>query len=151
MPDNIGKLCAESPDFRSKFEQAELRPYSGEEAAQIDRSVEQIKEAIRERNLLRDSRQSIEAIDRVNVLIDSLFVRLADVSSRPLNEDILEEVKRLRAQDPTRTIVIGVYGPSTAGKSTLTKFILENISRFLGDVGNEGRIQGTKSVTAYTI
>ncbi|MDP3789552.1 MAG: hypothetical protein Q8R48_04035, partial [Candidatus Omnitrophota bacterium] len=146
LPHSIGVLAGRrNTDFTDRFvPDAQMRAYSAPEAEERERLNQRREEAIQRRNALRDSGQPTAAVDVENDIIDSAVEIYADISTRPLNERLLEEAMRLRRQDPSRLLVVGIYGPTSTGKTTFTRFIIENMAVSMDDVNEQGEARGIR-------
>ncbi|MCM8774414.1 MAG: hypothetical protein NC820_06750, partial [Candidatus Omnitrophica bacterium] len=132
---NLGRYLKLLNKFRAKFiKDTLMREYTPEEKKEMKELRRKIRNEKEQRNQHRANKDSLEFIKNHNGIIDLLSYQLSEISSQPINERLLEEVKRIKSQDPGRLILIGLYGPTSTGKSTLTDFIIEKMAEFFDDI-----------------
>ncbi len=97
-----------------------------------------------QRNALREQRRnSVDTVERdrlleiirsLNVQIDGITEEIAREYDRSFIERCVEEAREYRKTKEKGCIVVGIYGPSSAGKTTLTSLMINEMRDGLGGV-----------------
>ncbi|MCM8827475.1 MAG: hypothetical protein NC904_08190, partial [Candidatus Omnitrophica bacterium] len=102
------------------------------------------------KQMLQDEEQ-IKSINKeikgINAQIDKSFKEIAMIYSRPFIDWLInlirEEHSKLQEKE-RRCLVVGIYGPSSSGKSTVTEIALKELAKIYNDLDVSGNPRGIR-------